>query len=92
MIDEAKFFELMSKQELLIKRLEDSIDKDNNSILNVKEMPDNQDCGNVCYTRLYKTDEAIMDEVCKSTGRKKAAVIRILVHEGLKRGLINARD
>lgn len=55
-------------------------------------IPDNLDCGDVCYTRLYKSDETLMDDICKRTGRKKSQVIRILVSEGLRRGVIDAKD
>lgn len=60
-------------------------------IVPLAEVPDNQACGDVCYTRLYKDDEALMDEVCKRSGRKKASVIRILVSDGLRKGAINAQ-
>lgn len=73
-----------------LKKLTKLITKDDFNMVPLAEVPDNQDCGNVCYTRLYKTDEDIMDEVCKKSGRKKSAVIRILVSEGLRRNLINA--
>lgn len=59
-------------------------------MMTIAEIPDNQVCGNVCYTRLYKDDEALIDEVCRKSGRKKAAVIRILVSDGLKKGVIGA--
>ena len=84
MSDELK--QVMAKLEELTKL----ITKDEINMTPIAEVPDNQDCGNVCYTRLYKTDEDLMDEVCKRSGRKKSAVIRILVSEGLRRNLINA--
>ena len=78
---DAKFVELMMRLEELVNRL----DKPEQTI----EVPDKQDCGEVCYTRLYKADEELMDALCKKTGRKKAQIIRILVSNGLRRGLLN---
>jgi hypothetical protein len=77
--------EVMAKLEELTKL----ITKKDTPMIPIADVPDNQACGDVCYTRLYKTDEALMDEVCKKSGRKKAAVIRILVSDGLRRGLID---
>ena len=83
---EKEFKELMDKIEALTQILT----KENYPGMSLIEIPDNQICGDVCYTRLYKDDEKLMDDICKKSGRKKASIIRILVSDGLRRGIINA--
>jgi hypothetical protein len=50
--------------------------------------PDDQSTGDVCYTRLYQSDEEAMDNLCRRTGRKKAQIIRMFVSHGLREKLL----
>lgn len=84
---DARFMELMMKFEEMMIRLDRPEPKKQKP-----KVPETHECGDVCYTRLYKADEELMDEVCKRYGRKKAQVIRILVSDGLRRGILDERD
>ena len=80
----------MMKFEEMMARLERTEPKA--PTLPTPKVPENHECGDVCYTRLYKADEELMEQVCKKYGRKKAQVIRILVSDGLRRGILDERD
>lgn len=54
----------------------------------VRELTDTS-VGDVCWTRLYKEDEELINELCRKTHRKKAQVIRILVYEGIRQGFLS---
>lgn len=87
---DARFIELMMKFEEMMARLERTEPKA--PTLPTPKVPENHECGDVCYTRLYKADEELMEQVCKKYGRKKAQVIRILVSDGLRKGVLDEGD
>ena len=43
----------------------------------------------VSWTRLYNSDDLMIREIADRTSRKKSQIIRMLVHAGLKRGIID---
>lgn len=87
---DARFIELMMKFEEMMARLDRP--KPKAPTLPTPKVPENHECGEVCYTRLYKADEELMEQVCKKYGRKKAQVIRILVSDGLRKGVLDEGD
>lgn len=42
----------------------------------------------VSWTRLYGCDEDVVEKISNITKRKKSQIIRMLVHAGLKKGII----
>lgn len=48
----------------------------------------NESAGIVSWTRLYITDDKKVKLISKKIHRTKSQIIRMLVHEGIKKGII----
>jgi hypothetical protein len=44
--------------------------------------------GNVCWSRLYVSDEDKIEKISKKTLRKKSQIIRMLIHKALEMDVI----
>ena len=44
--------------------------------------------GNVCWSRLYISDEDKIEKISKKTLRKKSQIIRMLIHKALEMDVI----
>lgn len=86
---DAKMIEFMAKLEEQYHKLNSKLDALDKSEKRKLIMPESQECGEVVYTRLFKADEQLLEDMCIKTGRKRAQIMRVLVSDGLRRGVFD---
>ena len=84
-----RMLEFMRDMESNYNKLYDKLDRLEAKTQKELAVPDTQECGEVVYTRLFKEDEPLLEELCNKTGRKRAQIMRILVSHGLRQGVLN---